>query len=194
MLTRYKPRMNHGTVVAYLALFVALGGGAYAATQLPANSVGTAQLKSGAVTPSKLNRTVRSAASSSGDTLPSGRTLRGVIDVKAYIEGNGSYHSASTSISFGEKLSKSPTVHVIAEGGPSTADCPGTVKSPKAAGGRLCIYVGRNYGALIFVTDTRSHAIGASPFGFGLEIQPTATTVGQDTFYGVEATWAVKAK
>ena len=32
MLARLRPRLNHATVVAYLALFVALGGGALAAT------------------------------------------------------------------------------------------------------------------------------------------------------------------
>jgi hypothetical protein len=36
-------------VVSFLALFVALGGASYAATQLPANSVGTAQLQNGSV-------------------------------------------------------------------------------------------------------------------------------------------------
>ena len=43
-------------VVAYLALFTALGGTSYAATQLPANSVGTSQLQRGAVTYSKVRR------------------------------------------------------------------------------------------------------------------------------------------
>jgi hypothetical protein len=38
------------TVIALIALFVSLGGTAYAATNLPANSVGSKQLKSGAVT------------------------------------------------------------------------------------------------------------------------------------------------
>jgi len=38
-----------------LALFVALGGTSYAATQLPSNSVGTAQIRAGAVTPAKLS-------------------------------------------------------------------------------------------------------------------------------------------
>jgi hypothetical protein len=44
-------------VVAYLALFVALGGTSYAALNLPANSVGTKQLKNGSVTPAKLDPT-----------------------------------------------------------------------------------------------------------------------------------------
>jgi hypothetical protein len=37
-----------------VAIFIALGGSAYAASQLPANSVGTKQLKKGAVTSSKV--------------------------------------------------------------------------------------------------------------------------------------------
>lgn len=41
--------------LAIVALFVALGGTSYAATQLPANSVGTRQIRAGAVTPSKLS-------------------------------------------------------------------------------------------------------------------------------------------
>lgn len=41
-------------VIAYLALFVALGGTSYAAVKLPAKSVGTKQIRSKAVTTSKL--------------------------------------------------------------------------------------------------------------------------------------------
>lgn len=42
-------------LIAYLALFVALGGSAYAATALPKNSVGAKQIRKGAVTPAKLS-------------------------------------------------------------------------------------------------------------------------------------------
>ena len=42
------------TVIATLALFVALGGTGYAVTKLPSNSVGTAQLKKNAVTSAKV--------------------------------------------------------------------------------------------------------------------------------------------
>jgi|ERR1700722_991376 len=41
--------------IGIIALFVALGGTSYAATQLPANSVGTSQIRRGAVTPAKLS-------------------------------------------------------------------------------------------------------------------------------------------
>jgi len=42
--------------IAYLALFVALGGTSYAAISIPAGSVGTRQLRNGAVTAKKLDR------------------------------------------------------------------------------------------------------------------------------------------
>jgi hypothetical protein len=48
-------------VVAYLALFVALGGTSYAAIKLPAGSVGTKQLRKGAVTKSKISKRTRTA-------------------------------------------------------------------------------------------------------------------------------------
>jgi hypothetical protein len=49
--------LNHlrANVIAYLALFVALGGTSYAAFSLPAGSVGTSQLRNGSITPIKFN-------------------------------------------------------------------------------------------------------------------------------------------
>lgn len=48
------PRLTFANVVSLLALFVALGGAAYAVVSLPRNSVGTKQLQNHAVTNSKL--------------------------------------------------------------------------------------------------------------------------------------------
>jgi hypothetical protein len=50
----FKPRLSYATVVSTLALFIALGGVGYAATQLPQNSVGAYQLKRNSVTTAKL--------------------------------------------------------------------------------------------------------------------------------------------
>jgi hypothetical protein len=47
--------LTYANVMASVAVFVALGGGAYAMTALPKNSVGTKQLKQGAVTSAKLH-------------------------------------------------------------------------------------------------------------------------------------------
>lgn len=56
-----------------LALFVALGGTSYAAIKLPANSVGTKQLKKNAVTLKKIKRSTRDALKGQkGDTGPRG--------------------------------------------------------------------------------------------------------------------------
>lgn len=55
MTERFR-RPRHSTIVAYLALFVALGGTSYAAINLPRNSVGTAQIKQGAVTSKKIRK------------------------------------------------------------------------------------------------------------------------------------------
>jgi hypothetical protein len=53
-VTKLRERLSFANVVSVLALFVALGGGAYAATQLPKDSVGAKQLKKNAVTSAKL--------------------------------------------------------------------------------------------------------------------------------------------
>jgi hypothetical protein len=50
----FRRRPSASLVVSFLALFVALGGAGYAATQLPANSVGTAQLQNASVTNHKI--------------------------------------------------------------------------------------------------------------------------------------------
>lgn len=59
-------------VISLLALFVALGGTAYAATRLPRNSVGTKQLKKNAVTAPKIAKHAVTAAkiNTKGLTVP----------------------------------------------------------------------------------------------------------------------------
>ena len=65
-------RPSHAGVVAYAALFVSLGGVGYAATQLPAGSVGSRQLKNGAVTLTKIASPARAALH--GAAGPAGAT------------------------------------------------------------------------------------------------------------------------
>jgi hypothetical protein len=49
-----RSRLSYANVMATIAVFIALGGGAYAAIKIPKKSVGTKQLKANAVTPAKL--------------------------------------------------------------------------------------------------------------------------------------------
>lgn len=51
-----RSRLTYANVISTLCLFIVLGGGAYAATQLPKNSVGTKQLKKNAVTGKKIKK------------------------------------------------------------------------------------------------------------------------------------------
>lgn len=57
---RLLDKLTYANVTATIAVFVALGGVGYAATQLPRNSVGTKQIKRAAVTPAKLSRAAKS--------------------------------------------------------------------------------------------------------------------------------------
>jgi hypothetical protein len=67
--------LSYANVAATIALFVALGGTSYAALSLPAGSVGTKQLKNGAVTRAKLGHGVlATAAGPQGLPGPQGAT------------------------------------------------------------------------------------------------------------------------
>lgn len=53
-MSRLKSKLSYANVMATIAVFVALGGGAYAAVKIPKKSVGTKQLKANAVTNPKV--------------------------------------------------------------------------------------------------------------------------------------------
>jgi hypothetical protein len=77
-----RPKLNYANVIATIALFVALGGAAVAAG-LPRNSVGTNQIKRGAVTAAKIKR----GAVTSGKIAPKGVTA-GKLGANAVLPGN----------------------------------------------------------------------------------------------------------
>jgi hypothetical protein len=66
-------------IVACVALFVALGGTSYAAIVLPANSVGTKQLKKSAVTAVKVKNGTLTAAKIKNGTLTGAKILDGSL-------------------------------------------------------------------------------------------------------------------
>lgn len=61
MLARLRTKLSYANVMASIAVFVSLGGGAYAAITLPANSVGTRQIKNRAVSLSKISPSAHAA-------------------------------------------------------------------------------------------------------------------------------------
>ena len=70
MRKRISTHVTYANVMATIAVFMVLGGGAYAASKLPKNSVGTAQIKNKAVTKAKLAKGVAVAGpkGDKGDT------------------------------------------------------------------------------------------------------------------------------
>jgi hypothetical protein len=71
-MTRIRASLTYANVIATVALFLALGGGAYAALKLPKNSVGSKQIKKGAVTSAKVKNGSLAAGDFKAGTLPRG--------------------------------------------------------------------------------------------------------------------------
>lgn len=75
--------------VAYLALFVALGGTSYAAVSLPASSVGNRQIRNHSIYPDKLNpRYIRGNIRIWASVSASGRVVAGGRGVKVVPQGS----------------------------------------------------------------------------------------------------------
>jgi len=65
-------KLTYANAVSTLCLFLVLGGGAYAATKLPANSVGGKQLKNGSVTAAKVKSGSLLASNFGAGQIPAG--------------------------------------------------------------------------------------------------------------------------
>ena len=130
-MKRFHP--SPALVISLVALFVALGGTSYAAiTRLPANSVGTKQIKNSAVTAAKLNAKALAQYLKYGGTLPSGKT-----EVGAWGFGSDSTE-ADPLFSFPVPLAAAIAFgHAIFVSGASATHCSGV---GHADPGYLCVY------------------------------------------------------
>lgn len=162
-MNRLSGKLTYANVVGTLALFLVLAGGtAFAATQmLPKNSVGSGQLKKGAVTPSKLSKSAQSklvgprgAQGSQGTqgprgipgeagqnltaetTLPSGKTETGIFAAA----GSGAPGFLVGTATFVQPIpARFDATHVIqlVAGEASAPHCPGV---GRADPGYFCVY------------------------------------------------------
>lgn len=165
-MSRLRGHLTYANVISTICLFLVLGGGAAFAvtTGLPKGSVGTKQLKKGAVTPVKLSAAskatlvgpqgprgpegLRGPVGPQGETglpstLPSGKTEKGSYGFASTRFEGGAVFSPGFQVSYPIPLSFSPTVNLIGQEEASTAKCPGDVSNPTATAGNLCIYAGR---------------------------------------------------
>jgi hypothetical protein len=72
MFARLRSRMTFANTMSMIAMFVALGGTGYAASQLPKNSVGARQIKANAVSSSKVKNGALRAVDFKAGELPAG--------------------------------------------------------------------------------------------------------------------------
>jgi hypothetical protein len=76
-------RLSYANVMSTIAVFLALGGGAaFAANQLAKNSVGSRQIKKGAVTPKKLSKSTRRYIKRTGKGKTGPQGIQGVQGVQ----------------------------------------------------------------------------------------------------------------
>jgi hypothetical protein len=159
-------------VIALIALFLAMGGTSYAAvTSLAANSVGTKQLKNGAVTAKKLNASALAGYLKQGATLPSGKTEVGDWGSGAYAGTDGGGADARPVFTFPVPLASGIAAgHTVVVTGASATHCSG---AGHADPGYLCVYEVNKVNALdpvstaIFNPEANG-ASGTGAHGFGL--------------------------
>jgi hypothetical protein len=123
-MRKLRQQLTYANVVSSIALFVVLGGGAYAAATLPKNSVGSTQIKANAVTSSKVKdgsllskdfKPGQLVAGASGPTGPKGDTgLKGDTGPKG---DTGADFTADTTLASGKTLTGQWNVWGTATGG-----------------------------------------------------------------------------
>ncbi|MGA8746319.1 MAG: hypothetical protein WB507_10700 [Solirubrobacterales bacterium] len=107
-MKQVRKRLTYSNVTSTLCLFLLLGGGAaFAATKLAKNSVGTKQLKNGAVTAAKVKRGSLSASNFAPGQLPAGKT--GPQGPQGLPGKEGPQGPGATQITFTLPASTSPT-------------------------------------------------------------------------------------
>jgi hypothetical protein len=176
--SRFKPRVSFASTVSVLALFFALTGGAYAALQVPSNSVGTRQIKTGAVTLNKINHSTRHALGGAkgpkgdpgpqgpkGDegapgtsvfdsSVPSGRTIAGAWGgryIAPQLALNNTY-LISTSFPVKAPVPLSDADVNMAPNpvaGDPDPSCTGSANNPTAPRGKVCVYISRANNATV---------------------------------------------
>jgi hypothetical protein len=171
MRTRIPKRPSPALAVASLALLVSLGGASFAAvnTVLPPNSVGTPQLKNGAVTAAKLQAGSLLASDFKAGQLPGARW--------ALVRADGAIIAQSGGISLTSHLTGT---YVLDFGGP--VDRSAIIATPSFASGGLrgeviagpcggppmgaigCTLGGDNNHVVVFKTDAANTTLANWPF------------------------------
>jgi len=211
-MTRGFGRFVRQNTIALLALFLALGGTSFAAaalingSQIKPHTIAKNRLTNKAIKQLKGNRGPRGLQGPKGttgaqgaqgvqgvqgvqgppgpfpDPLSSGKTLRGHFGMEGYVASPAQLQEA---YSFGFTLASAPTGVFVPSSGPNPdpTHCSGSVASPAAAPGFLCLYE-RQRGS------GTPNVVNNDKYGFEVYINATG---GSATYTYSLGTWAVTA-
>ncbi len=174
MIFNKTPRVSYASVTATLALFLSLGGVSYAATALPRDSVGTPQLRDGAVDSAKIKDGALQYEDFGFGQIPAGlagprgpkgergaRGPRGAKGVKGAVGAKGETGTAGAAGATSVKARRSDPVTLPAIGGTpvtATANC---ASGERAVGGGFIASDGTN--KVRIVSSSPSASAGATP-------------------------------
>jgi hypothetical protein len=114
--------------------------------------------------------------------LPSGTTIRGNYDIDYVASAKGQFGAAA--LSYGFQMAKTLTLNEVLMGNPTPPQCAGgTLASPQAAPGNICLFSAGAFNRGGLFTNQSS-----SPFGEALELE--ANGAGRTYDFG---TWAATA-
>jgi hypothetical protein len=209
-----------GLVIALIALFIAMGGTGYAASQSTATVAASATAKIKKVNSrvsrvARLLNTVRRQIASisltpgpqglpgaKGDKGDKGDTgspgpITGTLPSGVTLRGTFAMREnlpaagdGQTEIEYGFTLSAAPTTHYIPDGTAPPPGCSGTPSSPQANPGNLCVFEGA---PAINATGRVFDPVGGNnneSSTFGAGVAMTATAAGDTR---VRGSWAVTA-
>jgi hypothetical protein len=122
-----------------------------------------------------------------GGNLTRGRTIRGTYAVEDVA---GGIAHAVGSISFGWRLASAPTPHVVLAGDTPPRQCPGSLASPAASPGHLCIYEGQSLNRAFLTAE--NPVTGAEPAASRFGVMLNLISGGAGSFHS-SGTWAVRS-
>jgi hypothetical protein len=132
-------RFVRGNTIALLALFIALGGTTYAATALPANSVGAKQLKKNAVINKKINANAVTGAKVKNDSLTGADVVESSLG-KVPSAANADHATSAdnaTSAGNADKLDGVDSTGFLKTGAAAGGGLAGTYPNPTVAAGAV---------------------------------------------------------
>jgi hypothetical protein len=214
---KFRSRLTYSNVVASIALFVSLGGGAFAASGVLIKK--SKQVAKGAINSSDLadrkgvnvvdlTRSARQALV--GKTGPQGskgdKGDQGAIGPAGPFPGvlpsgktlRGAYDVQDTASGAGQvaeagypfifTLASKPAVHYISSTGTPPPECPGTNDAPEAQPGHLCVYENvKANTSSVLIADPETNT-GNGSSEEGFYLLITSSGAG---FFSSDGTWAV---